>query len=826
MKKLSFYIVLVVILISCNSVERIVQNEHLLTKNIIYIDSTKSTVKELNNYLIQKPNNKTLGFPISLYFYNRGNTNKPSTPSKWNKKHTISYGIIKNIFSEKQSIAYANTFIGFNNWFLKNGEAPVIINDVKIKRTVKNLQAYYMTNGYFKSTVTSKKNTPKKSKKGFVEYFITPRKPIFLDSIFTEISSPVIDSLYKETVSKSFLKSGDQYNDTNFRNEAKRLIKLYRNSGVYQFSENLVGFYGIDTARADYKTNVLLKIKDRFIDKDGVSIKKPLKIQTIKKVNIITDYTFTKKNQPYLDSISYNGITLHAYKKVRYNPKYLLQSVFVKPNEFYSDSLRNFTRTHLKSLKNFKSINISYKELNDDELEANIYLTPIEKYTLGLKTEFARSNIKKASISGEFSINNRNTFRGTELLKLAFSGSYFDSNNGAGWEVGTDISLEIPRFIAPFGLHKLVPKDMNPRTLFSVGTSLQKNVGLNRQNFTVFADYKWDFNKKKSIQLEIFNTQYIKNLNISDYFNVYRSEYEKLNDIASVKKGINNYELEEINETLQFMREVAADNAFKTTNPIEYQNNANILNRYNILTSDFLIPTIAYTFTYNNQTNFKDTNFSFFRIRFANAGNVMGLLSKTKNANNVKTVFKIPIAQYFKLDLEYKRFWDIGNNAVFGIRSSLGVILPYEGSDVPFTKSYFVGGSNDLRAWQSYSLGPGKQNTGLEYNVGGLKFLTSAEYRFDIVGDFKGALFIDAGNIWDISKSSFVDNASKFSHLSSFQDIAIGTGFGLRYDLGFFVIRGDFGFKTYEPYLPKGQKWFSNYTFKQGVINVGINYPF
>ena len=99
------------------------------------------------------------------------------------------------------------------------------------------------------------------------------------------------------------------------------------------------------------------------------------------------------------------------------------------------------------------------------------------------------------------------------------------------------------------------------------------------------------------------------------------------------------------------------------------------------------------------------------------------------------------------------------------------------------------------------------------------------EYRFDLIGSLKGAFFIDAGNIWDISGAQFVDEDAKFSGVSAFKEIAIGSGLGIRYDLSFFVLRLDAGFKTYEPYL-KDRKWFKNYNFASAVYNIGINYPF
>ena len=189
---------------------------------------------------------------------------------------------------------------------------------------------------------------------------------------------------------------------------------------------------------------------------------------------------------------------------------------------------------------------------------------------------------------------------------------------------------------------------------------MQKNIGLDRQTFTLFSDYKWQYNAQKTIQLEVFNTQYIQNQNINKYFNVYSSEFTNLKNVLREFDPSfvfpNDETLPQV--ALAKMREIATNNTFQVTNPTEFNNNLNILNRYNIITSDFLIPTIAYSYTYNNQSNFKDNNFSFFKARIANSGNILGLLSKNKNANNKKTLLDIPLAQYFKTDLEYKKFWD------------------------------------------------------------------------------------------------------------------------------------------------------------------------
>jgi outer membrane translocation and assembly module TamA len=836
MKKLSFCFLLILFFAACNSTKRVAENEQMLTKNYVFVDSIRDKSTSLEKYILQKPNATFLGQPIGLYLYNLGSYENPKTPLKWGEKYPKKYKFIKNIFSEKQSIAYANSFIKLNNWFLSY-DAPVIVSENKVKRTSDNLWSYYKTQGYFDSKVSSKISRDSIHKKAIVEYHIYKGIPTLLDTIKLKIESVVLDSIYKDSGRRSLLKSGNQYNDNTFRKEASKVVKLFRNSGIYHFSEAALGFY-VDSTGLNYKTNVeFLIAKDRFKEGNGGDyVKQDYKIHKIKEINVVTDYSYIKKGEAYNDTVQYKGINFLSHDKLKYNPKYLAQSIFFASGDIYKDTLRNLTRNHLKSLKNFKSTNITFTPLNgsDDALKMDLFLAPKEKYTTGFEAEVTHSNIRNIGTSGKFSIVNRNALRGAELLKFSFLGSWFNANNGPGWEVGADVSLEIPRLIAPFGISTLVPKRMSPRTLFSLGSSFQKNIGLDRQTFTFQSDYKWQYNSKKTIQLEIFNTQYIQNLNINRFFDIYRSEFNNLDAVAKIYDEINNTSYfpltkdldRQASEALSFIDKVAGNlTGFRTSNSADYNTVLNIQNRYNIVTSDFLIPTLAFSYTHNSQIDFKDNNFSFFKARVSNSGNILGLLSDNYNANDKKTLFKIPLAQYFKTDLEYKRFWDLGSNSVFGIRTFLGAILTYDNSDVPFTRSYFAGGSNDIRAWQTYELGPGSRNSGLEFNIGSFKFLTSAEYRFNLVRSLKGALFIDAGNIWDISGSEFVDEKAKFNSLSSLEDMAIGSGVGIRYDLNFFVIRFDIGFKTYEPYL-EANKWFKNYNFASAVYNIGINYPF
>jgi len=804
---------------SCNAVKYVPENEHLLTKNTIVVNNKKTIDNEISDYIIQRPNQLVLGIPFPLHFYNIGNKNFETDFEKWKENNPGWYKFTKGVFSEKQARGIRNFKYNMHQWWLKNGEEPVILSPTKTKQTTENLKQHYFHEGFFNAKVTTKNNFLK-NKKATVQYIVKTGKPYILDTISSSIESTVLDSIYKAHLNKTLIKKGEQFRFSTFIEEQNRISILFRNSGIYRFNKNAIL---IEVDSANYKANINLIINDSIADV-------PFKIQKIKTVNIYTDYSFKNKDNPIKDSLNFNGYNFLAQTKLNYNPKILLNSVFIEPNTIYKDESRELTRKHLRNLNNFKSVNIKYTELpNSDDLLASIYLTPLKKYSLGFNTELNHSNIRRLGISGKLSFLNRNIFKGTEILKFSIQGAFLDSKDAAtnnkllnAWEIGSDISLTLPRFLLPFKTDKLVPKKMSPKTTFSLGTSLQKNIGLDKQKFTGIIDYTWNSSKTINQSLQLLNAQFIKNLNINSYFNIYKSEFNQIQNIA------NTYFNETVtaDNVIDFIN-TYIDSSFEASNPDEFKLAQNIKKRYDIITEDVLVPSIAYTFTFNNSQNYKDTDFSFFRARIVSSGNLSTLLSNTRDKNNVKTILKTPIAQYIRTDFEYKKFWNLQQENVLAFRTFLGIAYPFgNSSSIPFSRSYFIGGPNDLRAWKIYDLGPGSSRTGLEYNVGSLKFISSLEYRFKIINSIKGALFVDTGNIWDITNSPVALESAKFKGINSIKDIAIGSGFGIRYDLSFILLRLDLGFKTYEPYLEKGNQWFTNYNFSHTVYNFGISYPF
>lgn len=433
----------------------------------------------------------------------------------------------------------------------------------------------------------------------------------------------------------------------------------------------------------------------------------------------------------------------------------------------------------------------------------------------------------------------RNVFRGAETLELTAFGSIGASKDAANdedrffdiQEWGGDLKLTIPRIFFPINTEKIIPKSMTPSTRISLSTSNQTNIGLDKRTFTGTINYKWKPNNMVTNRFDLLSSQYVRNLNPDNYFNVYSTSFNTLNDIAQDVGYIgNDDELGIPNEANEFINEALSDSPPSGLSDDDIQTISYIDERQTRLTENNLIISSNFNYVRDNRTSLFDESFSIFRVKLETAGNVLSLASSVfnleKNDNGNYEVFNVAYSQYVKPEFDYIKHWDLGNKKVIAFRSFLGIAIPYGNSNsIPFLKSFFAGGANDNRAWAPYSLGPGSSDSNDEFNEANLKIALNLEYRFNIFEDIYGALFADAGNIWNVLDNVEDDNAT-FDSFSSLEDIALGTGFGLRYDFGFVVFRFDIGFKTYDPSFQNENRWFNEYNFNNAVYNIGINYPF
>ncbi|NOQ91471.1 MAG: BamA/TamA family outer membrane protein [Flavobacteriaceae bacterium] len=824
-------------LVSCSSTKYVNENESLLKDNTIYINEKKERKEGLSKYLVQKPNQSVVGIPLSLYFYNLGNPDFAKTFEEWTAKNSKKTKSYDNIFSNKQTRVIYNSSNGFNNWFLNKGQAPIIYNDKKAKKSAKSLSNVFNSKGFFDAEVSYDVKQVK-DKEVEVDYKITTNQQYYTDSISTEIESLVLDSIYKLKRENSILKKGNAFVFNDFEQEENRLVSLFRNSGIYHFKKNSMGFW-TDSIKGVYKKDVLLKIPNRIVRVNDSVYKVPYKVQKVTEVNIYTDFKIKNRGKKLNDSIKYKGYNFYSYGKMRYKPKHLVNSLFITPNHYFKDAERSLTRNHLRSLKTFSSaVDINYTENRDESLTADIYLTPLKKFALTFDLDATTSNIKPFGILGKSSLLGRNIFQGSETLELTFQGSFLNVSNDAAnsssffnaWELLSSASLKFPRILFPINTSKIIPKHMVPHTSIDASVSFQKNIGLDRQTITGGMGYTWKSSKATGHRFDLINLQYIKNQNTDNYFVIYDSEYQNLNDVNINITGdelpenkVENYNA--INKDMEFLLDPA--NGFQDTYPDDYDEASDVNERQEILTEDVMVPVFSYSFVYNSRKNVNDNSFSYFTARFVSAGLISTAIAPKENGDGQKLMFGLPIAQYFKTEFEYKKYWELRKDNILIFRTFVGAAFPYNNSNsIPFSRSYSAGGSNEIRAWRTFDLGPGAELNTLEFNVATFKLVSNLEYRFKLTNKIYSALFIDAGNIWDITDSNLYSEKAKLTSLSSLKNTAVGSGIGIRYDFGFLVFRFDTGFKTYEPYLISNKKWFVNYNFGNAVYNIGINYPF
>ena len=841
--KISLFILIGIIISACNAVKRIPEGKLLLTKNKISVDGQSETRDEIESLLYQQPNTRLLGIPIGLHIYNLA---KPKHDSIYKAALLSNQKKLKRqirLLSAKQVQRKGNSFLysGIHNFLKKSGEAPVIMEEARSIKSSLRLKSHYFNQGFFDAKVSFTIDTLH-GKKASVHYTVTKGKLSHIDSLSTSILSEDVDSLYQSHKNASLLKVGAPFKSENFDLERERLTSLFRNNGVFFIQQSDIN-YTIDTVDTNHKTNVELVIKEEALREGDSTFTRKFYKYKISEVNIYTDYPDNNTIKKPQDSILNNNFNLYSYKKIKYRPKAITDAVFITPGYLYADFLTNLTRRSLSNLKIFNAPSIQYAINEKDSLEnsliANIYLSPRDKYSFGYSVDLTHSNIQDFGIEASTSFTIRNVFNGAETFDVALRGNIGSSRDFANpnnqffnvSEYGIDTRLNFPRILMPFNTDKIIPKRMIPSTNISLGFAKQKNIGLDKENFTGAMTYTWNPKRFNNVRLDLFNVQYVNNINVGNYFNVYTSSFRALNDLArEINYILPDATLAIPDEANNFISAVLNGETSLNEGDSGFKDVRSIKERRTRLSQNNLILASSYTFSKTTQNGLTDNNFYSFKTKVETAGNTLSLFANASKKNDVegatKTIFDVEYSQYVKGEFEYIKHWTVSRDQVLAVRGFFGLAIPYGNStNIPFSRSYFAGGSNDIRAWQPYSLGPGSSGAVNDFNEANMKFTASAEFRFKIFNNFKGALFIDSGNIWNVL-DDVSDKRAIFDGLSSLKDIAVGSGFGVRYDFSFFVVRLDLGFKTYNPSDEIGKRWFRDYNFANSVLNIGINYPF
>lgn len=848
--KIALFFLFGLLFYSCSEVRKLQKKQLLIDDNEIIVNGKSTNSEDLQNQLYQKPNSKLLGFKPRLQLYNLSKKNADSSYNAWLLKKPKRIERMTKLYSKKQVKRLGKSFLvsGYSNFFKEIGEAPSILDTSRVRKSEKRLFAYHFNRGFFDAKISSKIDSLK-NQKVKVSYDIKTGNPYTIDSIFRNIESPIVDSLYVQISNKSLIKSGEAYNAENISNEKKRIATEFRNRGLYHFQENYIKPPDVDTIdKPKNKLNITFNIGNRIVKKGDSSYTEPFKLYKISKVNVFTDKQ-VKEKAIGIDSVSYKKFNFYSSGKLKYKPKALINAIFIEEGKLFSDQDKTLTSRALSNMKVFSFPRIQYTEdASGNGLIANIILTPLKKYQFNIKGDFTQSNIQQFGISGFTGITFRNLFKGAEILDFSIRGNLGSSKDASIknstnaffniLEYGGDVKLTFPRIFFPINTKRIIKKESLPSTSITLGLSKQTNIGLDKENYNGSFYYDWGLNKDetKKFRFDLFNLQFVRNLNIGNYFNVYSYSYNTLNELALVYNTNANLNIggvlgndlsfpgavEFINQVRSGDISVGDEENFRTINTIGERRKRLIENN--------LILSSSFSYNLSTKRSINDVQFYNIKAKVESSGNILDLIAKQKNEpfsdNNKRTLFGVEYAQYIKTEFEYIKHLHLYKKSSIAFRFFGGIAVPYGNSNsVPFSRSYFAGGSNDNRGWQAYSLGPGASKSVNDFNEANLKFSLNLEYRFNIFNSLNGALFTDAGNIWNVF-DNVEDEKLKFKGAKSIQEFALGTGFGLRYDFGFFVVRGDFGFKAYNPAKEYAERWFKDMSLSKTVFNIGINYPF
>ncbi|MBN2681647.1 MAG: BamA/TamA family outer membrane protein [Bacteroidales bacterium] len=823
-QKTSLVILLfIVIFSSCKPTKYVPEDKFLLNDITLTCNNNSIDFYELESYIKQKANKKILplkfnlfGIKINWHFgrFHLGiyNMVKPLKVEKEIKKRTerkqkkLNRKNKRRLKKGKTAIPFERTK-GRREWFQGIGEPPVVYDEYLKDKSVSQMKQYLRNKGYYYAEIKDSVYFRKK-RKADVFYTIETGKAYYLKTIDYQIEDSLIAEVFFKDTVNSLIKENIALDMDILRKERDRINDLMKTHGYFAFLKEYV-YYKIDTAFQDYSVSLTIGIKNVEDELGNFHNHKKYIIRDIYFYTNWNPKLAMQEKEKYLqrlDTLKHPKGYYFVYEnEIGINPEVIIAISYIKKLVPYNQNDVQDTYQQLSSLKNYKLININFEEVvfkisSNYHLNCHIYLTPLVKQSYSAEIEGTNSS-GNIGMAGSLNYQHKSIFKGAEVFNIGLRGglevqNVIDEESQADLPeylpfnttlIGTDVSVEFPKFMIPFFSNKFRKfiRTYKPRTKISVGYDFQKRPDYTRTITNASYGYNWEFEKEEKYRLK-----------------------HSFNPI-------------EINSVL-----------VSQLSP-EFQ--ARIQNTYLEKSYDSLfISSINYGFEYSNIKKTFSRNKYYFRGKVETAGNVFSTYNsifKTAKTDDSYTVLGTKYAQYFKTDLEFKYNFAINKNSQIVCRFFNGLALPFGNtSAIPFVKQYFGGGANGMRAWQVYKLGPGSyiQSIVRPFQTADYKLEANIEYRFNLFWMLDGALFVDAGNIWSVSKNDDRPGAL-FNPDLFYKEIAIGTGFGLRFDFSFFVFRTDLGIKVKDPMENEGERWiFLDNGLKKYdyVINLAIGYPF
>ncbi len=675
---------------------------------------------------------------------------------------------------------------GFINRFLMKrfGEEPVYFSKVDPQNTEELMSNRLENNGFFYSETSSSVERGEKFAK--VHYKVRLSEPYLLRNFSIDRDSLEVDKEIIRLMEDSPLKAGSRFNLSQLTAERERIDEELKSIGYYNFNSNYLIFEADTNVTDKREFDLFLRFRSNA-PQSGII---PYKVQHIR---IYPNYSVLEKGD-LLDTVIVDEKEFIQGVKF-FKPELLEQYILLEKGERFSPQKSRLSSNRLSSIGTYRFVNLRYDELEDSttygNLDANIYLSPLNKRSVRVELQGVSKSNNFAGPALNLVYRNRNLFQGGETLNLTAKFAYETQIAGGelsglnSVEVGLKADLIYPRVVFFIPIKERFSYSV-PKTKMSLGTEYQSRGGLYRLN-TFSANYGY-------------------------FWNANRFVFHEINPISLnvVNLSRTSPEFEEILDGNPFLRR-----------SFEQQ----------------FIAGINYTFNYDKLSGRFRRHGFFIGTTLDIAGNGLNL-ANTITGGEQGTFLGLNYAQYARGDVDLRYYLRINEKHTIATRFFGGVGLPYGNSEsLPFVKQFFAGGPNSIRAFRIRSVGPGTyrpETTGVASffdQAGDIRFEGNVEYRFPIVSILKGAVFMDAGNVWLVNENEALPGG-KFTS-DWWNELAVGAGVGLRFDIEFFVLRFDFATPMRIPYFPENQRWGNSLDIRSRtwrrdrlIFNFAIGYPF
>ena len=786
---LFFWSALIVLIASgCTSNKHLKDGEYFLFDNKTRIKSSERVknkgvlVAELEELYKQKETQTFFGVPRHWFYYQTAN----NPDSSWFKSYI------------RKKIA----------------NPPVIYDSLKTISTVGLMQRYLRQRGYLNAEVAER--TRFDDRKATVLYTADPNKRWTIESVEFVSQDTAIQRILDETAAESFLQPGQPVDIELYNQERTRITRELQNRGYANFFQNFISPLQADSA--DYRMKLTLEIREPA---DGSRHTR----FTIGKISVFMDYTGSDAR--ILQDTTINAVRyLSQQRKFFVKPDVIGKNLFLRSGEQFKRENLEKTYTQIGRLDAYRFVSI--KPINDtlqnDLLHYQVYLTRNKKLSIGgdFELNYSTLSLSQRSLIGtavNLSYQDRNLFDGGEVYNLNLEGglelnlnrSSSDTSSFNSWNINLQNDLFTPKYIDPIGFYGFLHK-------FKIGKQ-----GIISDRF-----FQWlqEGNTRVSVGASF--------VNLIDFYRFQTINVSLGYDIRPNLRQryiLNHIGLDYFNPTTEPAFEaILAENRFLRESFGKQLFTGFLFSDFSIVNNG--LPD-ARNLTFSSIFNFELSGLEIFA-----ANSLANVISGSSGTWELGTDNPTQFSQYARFDFDLRWNKQLNNSQSLAFRFASGLAFPYGpfSSQVPYVKQYYVGGPVSIRAWQVRELGPG----GFEdldrdpnsnqpfYQTGDFRIEASMEYRFDLAWIFEGALFLDVGNVWTLKDDPDRPEANITTNF--LDQLAVGTGFGMRMDFKYFLLRLDFGYKIRNPYPLNGENWlwsnFSDFSLRQFNTNFAIGYPF